>query len=295
MRKLLVLIIIVFVWNGLSAQETNRNTELLIRCDDIGMCHSVNMAAKQLVETGLPFSASVMFACPWYQEAVDLLRGHPHISVGVHLTLNAEWKNYRWGPVAGAYAVPSLVDGCGYFLPSRAAFNANHPGLKEMETELRAQIERAVNSGLQIDYLDYHMGTAVDKPEYRAIVKKLADEYQLAISRYLGEYEMDKMYNDPIPSKTDSLLVYLEKINPEKVNLLVCHIGLHNPELAALEDLNTFGLKEMSQHRQAELNALIAPAFKAALQKKSIRLITYRDLIQRVGLENMQPPTVIEY
>jgi len=295
MRKFLITIVIIFLMSGLFAQDSTENTELLIRCDDIGMCHSVNMATKKLIDTDIPFSASVMFTCSWYQEAVELLKDQPQVSVGVHLTLNAEWKNYRWGPVAGAYAVPSLVDGCGYFLPSRAAFNANHPDLKEMETELRAQIERAVNSGLQIDYLDYHMGTAVDKPEYRAIVKKLADEYQLAISRYLGEYEMDKMYNDPIPSKSDSLLVYLEKVDPEKVNLLVCHIGLHNPELAALEDLNTFGLKEMSQHRQAELKALIAPAFKAAIQQKSIRLITYRDLIQRVGLENMQPPAVIEY
>ena len=34
--------------------------QLLIRCDDIGMSHTVNMAVRELIETGMPFSASVM-------------------------------------------------------------------------------------------------------------------------------------------------------------------------------------------------------------------------------------------
>ena len=51
--------------------------------------------------------------------------------------------------------------------------------LKKLKLELRAQIERAINSGLKISYLDYHMGTAVDKPELRKIVEKLAKEYGL--------------------------------------------------------------------------------------------------------------------
>ncbi len=66
---------------------------LMIRCDGIGMCHNVKMAAKQFFEQKLPFSASVMFVCPCYQKGVDILKEHPEIAVGVHLTLNAEWKN----------------------------------------------------------------------------------------------------------------------------------------------------------------------------------------------------------
>jgi len=53
-----------------SAAQDRSRPELLVRIDDIGMNHSVNLALEQLAETGIPLSASVMFACPWYQEAV---------------------------------------------------------------------------------------------------------------------------------------------------------------------------------------------------------------------------------
>src|ERR1043166_5562495 len=79
---------------------------ILIRCDDIGMCHSVNTAAKQVLETGIPVSMSVMVPCPWFTEAVELLKKYPNVSIGIHLTLNSEWKQYRWGPVSGAQTVP---------------------------------------------------------------------------------------------------------------------------------------------------------------------------------------------
>ena len=91
---------------------------LLIRLDDIGMSHSVNMAVEKLAKTGIPFSASVQFACPWYQEAVAILKKYPNVSIGVHLTLTSEWRGYRWGPVTGRTAVPSLVDSIGYFYQS---------------------------------------------------------------------------------------------------------------------------------------------------------------------------------
>lgn len=253
------------------------------------MSHAVNMAAKELIETGLVFSASVMFPCAWYQEGVDLLKEHPEISAGIHLTLNSEWKNYRWGPVAGRDKVPSLVDEHGYFFPSRATFFANNPKLEEVEIELRAQIERAFKSGLNISYVDYHMGTAVEKPEMRRIVEKLANEFGLGISRYFGEVDVENMYSDPVESKKDSLLFTLKNLN-EGINLLVCHIGKDNDELRAMIDINSFGLSEMSRHREAELNALIFAKKENIFEKNKIRLINYNDLIKEIGPEKMKSP-----
>jgi len=265
-------------------------SRLLIRCDDIGMCHTVNLAAEQLLESGLPVSMSVMFVCPWYQEAVAILKEHPEISVGVHLTLNAEWKNYRWGPVSGAKAVPSLVDNCGYFFPTRADFHAAQPDPREVESELRAQIERGLASGLRIDYVDYHMGTAVSTPELLQIVEKLAGEYKLGISRGFGEQDLKPIYSVLPEEKTDSLLVIIDRIPLDRLNLMVFHIGQENPEMDALIDMNEVGLAQMSHHRNAELRALLSHGFHQKIQEKNVQLLTYRELIDEVGLENVKLP-----
>src|SRR5688572_25697142 len=124
------------------------------------MSHSVNVALERLIATGLPVSVSVMFPTQLHQETVEILRRHPDVSVGIHLTLNSEWRNYRWGPVLGRTAVPTLVDSAEYFFASSAALYANHADPKEVEAELRAQIHRALGSGLRVDYVDYHMNTA---------------------------------------------------------------------------------------------------------------------------------------
>lgn len=287
-------VLLVMLSNFYGQNEDNRK-QLLIRCDDIGMSHSVNLAAKELIEAGLIFSASVMFPCAWYQEGVDLLKSHPEITAGIHLTLNSEWKNYRWGPVAGKDKVPTLVDEHGYFFPSRAAFFNNNPKLEEVEIELRAQIERAIKSGLKVSYVDYHMGTAVDRPELRKIVEKLANEYGLGISRYFGEVDVKNMYSDPIESKKDSLTYSLQNLPSEKISLLVCHIGKDNDELQAMIDMNSFGLNDMSKHRESELQALISAKNENIFELNNIRLVTYDDLIREVGLNKMKSPVETGY
>ena len=296
MKNLFYILSIILLANFyINSQTNDQSKTLLIRCDDMGMSHSVNIAIKELIESGLVFSTSVMFPCAWYQEAVDILKANPQIAVGIHLTLNAEWKNYRWGPVSGRDKVPSLVDENGYFLPSREKFFANNPKTEEVEIELRAQIERAMNSGLKISYLDYHMGTAVEKPEHRAIVEKLAKEYGLAISRYFGEYDVESMYSIDIAKKKDYLFNLIEKIEPGKINLLVCHIGKDFPELQAMIDMNSFGLPEMSKHRNAELNALISAQQQNIFEKNNIRLINYSNLINEIGLDKMKSPVETGY
>ncbi len=265
-------------------------TYLVIRTDDAGMSHSVNMAIERLIATGLPVSVSVMFPTPWYQETVEILKRHPEVSVGIHLTLNSEWKNYRWGPVLGRTAVPTLVDKDGYFFPSSEDLRQNHPDIKEVEKELRAQIERARGSGLKIDYVDYHMGTAVKYPEFRDLTERLAREYGLGMSTYFGEIRHDPQYSAAPPAKIDSLAAMINRLNTP-FNLVVTHVGIDNAELGALLDMNTSGpLPDMSKNRQGELDALTSPRFSEALKARNIRLITYRQLIEMKGLKSMRRP-----
>ena len=271
-----------------SAAGPDGQTYLLIRSDDAGMSHSVNMALERLIETGLPVSVSVMFPTPWYQETVEMLKRHPAVSVGIHLTLNSEWKNYQWGPVLGRTAVPTLVDSNGYFFSTSEAVRGADPN--EVERELRAQVERAVKSGLTIDYVDFHMGTAGRYPQFRVIAERLAREFRLGMSGYFGEEQHDPQYRADPAHKIDSLLAMIDRL-PPRINLVVTHVGIDGPELGALLDMNTDGgLPEMSKNRQGELNALTSPRFSEALKARKIKLITYRDLIAMQGLEAMKQP-----
>jgi chitin disaccharide deacetylase len=263
---------------------------LIIRSDDAGMSHSVNMALQRLIQTGLPLSISVMFPTPWYQEIVGILKQHPEVSVGIHLTLNSEWRNYRWGPIVGREAVPTLVDSDGYFFPSSEALHDHHPDLGQVEKELRAQIDRALKSGLKIDYVDYHMGTAVEFPEFREIVERLAHEYSLGMMGYFGDQRDDPQYRAAPASKGDSLVALVNRLQ-SGVTVLVTHVGIDDAELGALVDMNTAEpLADMSKNRQGELDGLTAPRFAQALKDRHIHLITYRELIGKQGLQSMKRP-----
>jgi predicted glycoside hydrolase/deacetylase ChbG (UPF0249 family) len=292
-RSCVVMIVLLSTWLSLQAQSPilpNNEKGILIRCDDLGMCHAVNMAALEVLKTGLPVSFSLMVACPAYQEAVEILKAYPHVSVGVHLTLNAEWINYRWGPVAGRQAVPSLVDSAGFFFPSRPALFGNNPRLSEIETELRAQIEKALRSGIKIDYLDHHMSAAVNTLETRQLVESLAKEYGLAVSWYFEEIEASGIYRANPANKLDTVLARVSGASPGRITLFVFHVGLQGSEMDTLVDFHVTAPRDMSMHREAELRVLLSSDLHSALRRSDARLLTYRDLLNSLGTSKMKRP-----
>lgn len=264
--------------------------ELLIRADDIGMNHAVNSAMLEVIRTGLPFSATVMVPCPWFPEAARILRDNPQVSVGIHLTLNSEWADYRWGPVLGATRVPSLVDDNGYFFHTAAELFENDMSLDEVAAELRAQIEQAQRAGLKLDFLDYHMLTAMRTPELRAVVEKLANEFRLGLSHYFGEPSLS-LWDVAPERKLVTLMDLVEQVQPGVPTLLVMHLGQETPEMNALVDANWVADPyRVAKHRSEELAALTSPAFLRAAAARDIRFVTYRDMVKRYGLESMQSP-----
>ncbi len=266
------------------ASNSRDEYTLLLRVDDIGMNHATNMALRDLAETGIPLSASVMFTCPWYQEAVEILKENPQIAVGVHLTLNAEWKHYRWGPVLGPEAVPSLVNKEGHFYPSTTEFLEQDYKPDEVRRELKAQIERALATGLDIEYIDFHMRTAIATPELEQLVIDLADEYELRMSMYMDE-NYKTLFDTPIDEKKSDFLDYINNnLKADKINLVVIHAARAHPEMQVLVDLNNpimnteNGRPLVASHRQAELDVLLSPRIQALFKEDKLKLVTYRDI-----------------
>jgi predicted glycoside hydrolase/deacetylase ChbG (UPF0249 family) len=151
----------------------------VVHADDIGMCHAANLGAFQTLRVGPATCGSIMVPCPWFQEAAELAKASPELDLGVHLTLNAEWPHYRWGPVAGRSAVPSLLDDQG-FLPRTSIETVQRAKPEEVEVELRAQVEMALEAGIDVTHLDSHMGT-VFFPPFLESYKKLAAEFRVPV------------------------------------------------------------------------------------------------------------------
>src|SRR5213595_520727 len=120
---------------------------LIVHADDVGVTHSVNAATIKALDTGLVNSASIMVPCPWFPEIADFAKANPDLDFGLHLTLTSERVYYRWGPVAPRDQVPTLVDQNGYF--HHDWNEGEHIDAKEVEIELRAQIERALAMGVR--------------------------------------------------------------------------------------------------------------------------------------------------
>ncbi len=147
---------------------------VIFNCDGLGASHAVNAGVYESLRTGLATSATIMIPAPWAREAASRYRGE---DVGVHLTLNAEYDRYRWGPITQA---PSLLDGDGGF-PRTLEDLWDHADLDEARRELRAQIERAILWGFDISHLDSHMGALQLRPEFFDVYLDLALEFALPV------------------------------------------------------------------------------------------------------------------
>src|SRR5205814_10650616 len=114
------------------------------------------------------------------------------------------------------------------------------PGLEEVETEVRAQIQLALHSGLEIDYVDYHMGTVFRNPRFVAIAERLAKEDGFGMMQYFGEPRYSPQYDGRPADKPDSLVALVNRLKPG-YTVLVTHVGIDNAELGALLDMKTDG------------------------------------------------------
>jgi len=153
---------------------------VVFHADDIGMCQATLPAWEDALEYGILSSAATMVPCPWFPALVRLykeLNKAPRLDMGVHLTLTSEWQEYRWGPISTRDPASGLLDAAGYF-PRLAAPVAEHAVLEALELELRAQVDRALASGIDVTHVDSHMLTLMH-PRFLPTYFKVAFDYRL--------------------------------------------------------------------------------------------------------------------
>jgi predicted glycoside hydrolase/deacetylase ChbG (UPF0249 family) len=163
---------------------------LIAHVDDVGMCHGANTAFLDLFGKGFVTSGSVMVPCPWFPEIAEAATARPELDLGVHLTLTSEWPGYRWRPISTTSRASGLLDDDGFMWRNVPALRA-HLDPQAAEDEMRAQLERALASGIDATHLDTHMGAAA-VPELLDTYLRLGVDYRLPvllpreIASYLG-------------------------------------------------------------------------------------------------------------
>ncbi|NQU86476.1 MAG: ChbG/HpnK family deacetylase [Mariniphaga sp.] len=172
-----------------------KNTDrlLIINCDDAGMCNAANIAALEGQKKGLITSATIMIPCPKSDEMISLAKNNS-LDVGIHLTHTAEWKKYRWGSIANSEKVKGLLDSEGYLWRNiEEVYEHSNP--LEAYYEGKAQIQKALDSGLEITHIDSHMGTLQLSPPYVDVYLQLATEFNLPVR--MASQETLELYGQP--------------------------------------------------------------------------------------------------
>lgn len=265
---------------------------LIVHADDLGMMRSVNAATIKAFESGLVNSGSIMVPCPWFPDIAAYARKHPEADLGLHLTLTSEWTTYRWGPVLPKDRVSSLLDKSGYLYLTESEA-ASHASPREVEAEIRAQIERARSFGIQPTHLDSHMGTLYQSQALFEILLKVAREHKLPtrISKealqstaYLSallkpeDIVIDKVISiEPNVTPGDWEKFYTEAIKNIQpgVSEVIVHLAYDDQEMgAATADHPDWG----AAWRQRDLQFFTSDKFRKLLQENQIKLITWREI-----------------
>lgn len=222
----------------------------VVHVDDLGMSQSANEGGFAALAAGPATCGSIMVPCPWFPDAAARARADASLDLGVHLTLTAEFDKYRWGPVLGAAAVPSLVDSEGY-LPRTVDEVVANADLGEAERELEAQVDRALAAGVDVTHLDSHMGTMFHRGFYD-IYLRLARSYQVPLfvfhdpaSPKTLEFEADgfPLFDSFCADSLDFEPGDGERHNGQRIsqlrpglNYLICHAAQGGPELSAITE-----------------------------------------------------------
>lgn len=150
---------------------------LIVNADDFGLHQEINKGIIKGYQEGFITSTSLMCSAPAFDDAVALARKNPGLGIGIHLTLVGSVPS-----VLPKEKISSLVDDTGLFPENYVVFAkkfyTGQVKMVQLELELRAQIEKALATGLTITHVDSHQHTHV-LPGMIGLVVKLCNEYQI--------------------------------------------------------------------------------------------------------------------
>lgn len=249
---------------------------LIINADDFGFTRDVNAGIVHAHRSGVLTSTTLMANGEAFEDAVRLAKETPTLDIGAHLVL-----------VQGH----SLLDGQPLpETPLQLLGVLSKRGLN-VYAELKAQIEKIRNNGLQISHLDSHKHTHLVPAVFRTVVK-LAGEFGIRwvrlpldstvrlgkLSCAVGNRYYRRFADGKNVRMTDQFLGFrltgllTEETFAEALNKLedgttefMCHPGYLGGELRQART-------RLKESRLLELEALTSPRIRQLISEQAIEL-----------------------
>lgn len=277
--------LIVLLCAALTLQPASTEIRLIVKGDDMGAAHGINMGTIAAYKHGVLTTTNVIVPGPWFPEAARLLKENPGLDAGVHLAITSEWDNIKWRPVT---SVPSLVDEDGWLFPMVQPRPGAQPGrsvkehgwkLDEIERELRAQITIAKRYLPNVSYTWNHMGFTSLGPDVAGLVSRLSKEYGLIVPSEIGVQRIGPVWEgrDSGAVKADKLAAKLESLGPG-LWLHIDHAATDDPEMRAIGHA---GYEWVAADRSANVEAWTSPKVRDVITRRGIKLTNYRELAKR--------------
>lgn len=288
---------------------------LIINADDFGLTPGVNRAIVEAHAKGVVSSATLMAGGSARGAAVALSSSNPRLSVGCHVVLvdgrpllpGADLATMVQGTTAEGFRFHDRLSA--FALRALAGSLAS----SQIQAEATAQIRVLQEAGIEVTHFDTHKHThifpAVLKPLLRAaqargiralrnpfgprlplslrdlrlrpklwkrlIEVSLLGTFAASFRRTVDQFGMrtpDGSFGVVSTGALDlELFQAIVDVIPEGTWEFVCHPGYNDAALASVRT-------RLRQSRKQELDILIAPEAREAIESRGIELISYRDL-----------------
>ncbi|MBI4549385.1 MAG: ChbG/HpnK family deacetylase [Candidatus Omnitrophica bacterium] len=259
-------------------KRDSRPSTLIVNADDFNLTEGVSRGILRAHDRGIVTSTTVLINLPMPDSILRELKRRKGLGVGLHL-------NVTLGrPLSRPRDIPSLVAPDGNF-KKRSALDLAHVAPKELAAEYEAQIRRF---GRVLGRLPTHLDThhhLHEHPKVFAVIEALAFRYRIPVRQSAavrpaarlrfqkkGLSFTDVLIEDLDPSKAwgrSSLAAALRKVGAGTFELM-CH--------PAFCDRALLNLSSFNKTRENELRALTAPAVRAFVRRRGIRLAAFGEM-----------------
>jgi len=147
--------------------------QLIVNADDLGLTVGVNRAIREAHTDGIVTSATVMASGAAFEDAVEVARSMPGLSVGCHVVLVDGAPVSKHGSIqsllANRSAQPERFYSRVSAVAARAVFGRLDPD--QLVSEIVAQVQKIQSTGVQVTHLDTHKHTHIFPQILRALVR----------------------------------------------------------------------------------------------------------------------------